>query len=62
MTHLDVLEMQNMFTIAAQIAKSKNKRSIHLNLDETAIIEILKKAFPSIKDEQHIIRMAKDML
>lgn len=62
MTDKDILELQNMFTIAAQIAKSKDRLNYVLNLDESTFIEYLKQAFPYIKEEKKLIKLAKTIL
>ncbi len=51
MTDKDALELLNMFTTAAQIAKSRNKFEYHLNLNEALLNELFKKAFPLMKDD-----------
>ena len=50
MTDKDALELLNMFTTAAQIAKSRNKFEYTLNLNENDLNELFKKAFPFMKD------------
>ena len=62
MTYKDALELLNMFTTAAQIAKSRNTKEYHLNIDEATLIELLKKAFPRIKNEVNIVNIAKSIL
>lgn len=62
MTDKDALELLNMFTTAAQIAKSKNEQEFHLKMSETALIELLKKAFPSMRDQVNIANIAKNIL
>ena len=62
MTDRDVLELLNIFTTAAQIAKTRNKHEYHLKITETAMIELLKKAFPSIKNEIKIANIAKNII
>lgn len=51
-----------MFTTAAQIAKSKNKYEYHLEMQEAALVELLKKAFPYISDDTKLTDMAKTIL
>ena len=50
MTDKDALGLLNMFTTAAQIAKSRNKFEYTLNLNENDLNELFKKAFPFMKD------------
>ncbi len=62
MTDKDALELLNMFTIAAQIAKSRNKYEFHLKMQEAVLVELLKKAFPAIKNDVNIVNIAKSIL
>ncbi len=62
MTYKDALELLNMYTTAAQIAKSKNKHEFHLKMDEATLIELLKKAFPSLQNNINIANIAKSIL
>ncbi len=62
MTDKDALELLNMFTIAAQIAKSKNKVEYHLKMDEDVLTELLKKAFPALKNNINLSNIVKDIL
>ncbi len=62
MTDKDALELLNMFTIAAQIAKSRNTREYRLKMSEAALIELLKKAFPAMKNDVKIVNIAKNIL
>ncbi len=62
MTDRDALELLNMFTTAAQIAKSKNKVEYNLKMDEVLMAELLKKAFPAMKNNANIIKIAKNIL
>ena len=62
MTYKDALELLNIFTTSAQIAKSRNTKEYHLNIDEATLIELLKKAFPRIKNEVNIVNIAKSIL
>ncbi len=62
MTDRDTLELLNMFTTAAQIAKAKNKHEVHLKFTETAMIELLKKAFPTMKDNINLANIAKNII
>ena len=51
MTDKDALELLNMFTAAYKIAKSRNKFEFKLNMQEATLSELLKQAFPYLKDE-----------
>ncbi len=62
MTDKDVLELWNMFTTAAQIAKSKNQVEYHLEINEVVLAELLKKAFPSMKNNEKVINIARNIL
>lgn len=62
MTDKDVLELLNMFTTAAQIAKAKNTVEYKLEMDEFALAELLKKAFPSISGNTDVLNMARNIL
>lgn len=62
MTDKDALELLNMFTTAAQIAKSKNKQEFHLKMNEAVLVELLKKAFPSLKNNINTVSIAKKIL
>ena len=62
MTDKDALELLNMFTIAAQIAKNKNTREYRLKMSEDVLIELLKKAFPAMKNDVNIVNIAKNIL
>lgn len=62
MTDRDALELLNMFTTATQIAKSKNKVEYNLKMDEIQMAELLKKAFPAMKNNANIIKIAKNIL
>ena len=57
MTDKDALELLNMFTTAAQIAKSRNKFEYTLNLNE-----LFKKAFPFMKDNVNKQCIIKNLL
>lgn len=58
----DALELLNMFTTAAQIAKSRNTNDFHLKINETVLVELLKKAFPAMKNDVNIVNMARNIL
>lgn len=62
MTDKEALELLNMFTTAAQIAKSKNKHEFHLKMSEAVLVELLKKAFPSLKNNINTVSIAKKIL
>lgn len=62
MTDKDALELLNMFTTAAQIAKSRNTQEFHLKMDEATLVELLKKAYPAMKKNMNIINIAKNIL
>ena len=62
MTDKDALELLNMFTTAAQIAKSRNTHEYRLKMSETVLIELLKKAFPAMKNDVNIVNIAKNIL
>lgn len=62
MTDKDALELLNMFTTAAQLAKSRNTYEFHLKMNETILVELLKKAFPAMKNNVNIVNIAKNIL
>ncbi len=62
MTDKDALELLNMFTTAAQIAKSRNKFEYTLNLNENDLNELFKKAFPFMKDNVNKQSIIKNLL
>lgn len=62
MTDKEALELLNMFTTAAQIAKSKNKQEFHLNVNESILVEWLKKAYPTLNDDINVMNIAKKIL
>lgn len=62
MTDKDALELLNMFTTAAQLAKTKNTHEFHLKMNETVLVELLKKAFPAMKNNVNIVNIAKNIL
>lgn len=62
MTDKDVLELLNMFTTAAQIAKSRNKYEYNLKMDEVMLAELLKKAFPALSGNINLKNIAKNIL
>lgn len=62
MTDKDALELLNMFTTAAQIAKSRNAHEFRLKMNEAVLVELLKKAFPAMKNDANIANLAKNIL
>lgn len=62
MTDKDALELLNMFTTAVQLAKSRNTYEFHLKMNETILVELLKKAFPAMKNNVNIVNIAKNIL
>lgn len=62
MTDKDALELLNMYTTAAQIAKSQNKYEYKLEMSESELIELIKKAFPHLKNNIQVKDMVKNIL
>ncbi len=62
MNDKDALELLNMFTTAAQIAKSRNKFEYTLNLNENDLNELFKKAFPFMEDNVRKQCIIKNLL
>lgn len=62
MTDKDILELSSMFTTAAQLAKSRDKVEYKLEMDVATMSNLLKKAFPTIKDEAKIYALAESIL
>lgn len=62
MTDKDALELLNMFTTAAQLAKTRNTHEFRLKMNETILVELLKKAFPAMKNNSNIVQIAKNIL
>lgn len=56
MTSKDALELLNMFTVATQIAKSKNKVECKFEITETALSNLLKEAFPKLKNANQLAK------
>ncbi len=56
MNYKDALELQNMFTTAAQIAKARNKNECNFQIQEDVFIEFFKKAFPTLKNNVDIAK------
>ena len=62
MTEKDILELQNIYTTAAQRAKLNNKYEYKLEMQENTFIELFKKAFPNMKDNINTVNIAKSIL
>ncbi len=62
MTDKDALELLNMFTTAAQLAKTRNIHEFCLKMNEVELVELLKKAFPAMKNNVDIVNIAKNIL
>ena len=58
----DVLELLNMYTAAAQLAKSRNKYEYHEKMNEVVLTELLKKAFPALRNDINVMILAKSIL
>ena len=58
----DVLELQNLFTIAAQRAKIRNKVRYVLNIDAKTLASYIEEAFPKYKNTSKAINLAKVIL
>lgn len=61
MNDKEALELQNMFTTAAQIAKARNQYEYNLKIQEAVFIEMFKKAFPAMRDNINLINIAKNI-
>ena len=61
MDYKDALELQNMFTVAAQMAKKRNKYESHFEITEDELAVYIKKAFPH-QSEAEALEMAKEIL
>ena len=61
MDYKEVLELQNMFTVAAQRAKANNKYKCHFEITEEELAVSIKKAFPR-QSEAEALEMAKEIL
>lgn len=59
---LDVLELQNMFTTAAQLAKAENKYEPKFEYDEQTVTELIQKAFPKLKDKTRLDALVKQIM
>ncbi|RAI16161.1 MAG: hypothetical protein DKM22_00095 [Candidatus Melainabacteria bacterium] len=62
MTDKDALELLNMFITAAQIAKAQNKVEYNLKMNEVTLTELLKKAFPSLRNDINVANIVKNIL
>lgn len=62
MTEKDIIELQNIYTTAAQNAKKNNKFEYKLEMKENVFIELFKKAFPNMKDNMNTVNIAKSIL
>lgn len=62
MTDKEALELLNMYTTAAQLAKARNTHEFRLKMNETVLVELLKKAFPAMKNDVKIVNIAKNIL
>ena len=60
MNYKEVLEIQNMFTTAAQIAKSKNQYESNYKIEEDVFMEFFKKAFPSVQNNISMMNIIKN--
>lgn len=61
MTDREALELLNMFTKAAQLAKLHNKHKVRLEMNEYELAEIMKKAFPKLSDEEALDLARRDL-
>ena len=62
MNDKDVLELLNMYTTAAQVAKAQNEYEFHFEINEVTLAELLKKAFPHINSNDSAISLAREIL
>lgn len=44
-----------IYTTAAQLAKSRNTNTFHLKINKAILVELLKKAFPLMKNDVNIV-------
>lgn len=58
----DVLELQNLFTVAAQKAKIRDKIKYKLDMNAETLAEYIKEAFPKMQDSQKVLSFAKTIL
>lgn len=61
MTYEEAMELQEMFTKAAQLAKLHNKHKVRLEINEYELAEIMKKAFPKLSDEEALDLARRDL-
>jgi len=61
MNYKEALELQNMFTTAAQIAKSRNQCEYNIKIQEAVFVEMFKKAFPAMSDNINLLNIAKSI-
>lgn len=59
MNYKDALELQSMFTTAAQIAKSTNQQEYTYKIQEDVLVEYFKKAFPHLQNNNDIMKIIK---
>lgn len=62
MTHKDALELLNMFQTAARLAQAKNQHEVHVQISESMLAELLKKAFPYLRNNINTLEIAKNIL
>ena len=59
----EALEIWGMFISAIQQARLENKHDYQLQMDEATLVELLKEAYPSLKDKQsRLHELAKEIL
>lgn len=61
MDYKKALELQNMFTTAAQIAKSSNKYELNYKIQEAVFVELFKKAFPAMQNNINMANIIKNI-
>ena len=59
MNYEEALELQNMFTTAAQIAKSKNQYEYQYKIQEAIFVELFKKAFPALRNDINLANLMR---
>ncbi len=60
MNYKEALELQNMFTTAAQLAKSANQYEYNEKIQEAIFLEFFKKAFPALQNNINLINIIKN--
>ena len=60
MNYKEALELQNMFTTAAQIAKSKNQYESNYKIQDAIFVELFKKAFPALRNNINLANIIKN--